>query len=381
MKNAMKKFFSIALALVLLIGTLPFAASAATSIPVEIYQSVDGADVVTNGTTENLSIAAICEQFGIGAGEFDGAWVTNNGKEHKKNYDESFGETSTLVKIRKVATVTTVTCDNCGASYKKGEEHECPKAEPVAPIKIVVKVGSSNNVVWTGEKLPANGEYALAENLLTYCWNSDWENVYTVDHAWSTKQQANVANDAKIYAGDTLSVMLKEKSTSSNTGSSNSGSSNSGLTDYTKFAYPVYLNIYTDTTVGTVKKTVNITEGIAADGIVTLKEVKSVVDYYYNAVDSDKGIQVDGLYPAKGNWVHDYAADTKYERIEGLYEAAAESYVYINVMVTNAKLASSSTADSTNPKTGDAIFAPIAVMAVSASALALFFFYNKKRAI
>jgi len=378
MKIAMKKIFSIALALVLLIGALPFQAAAAGSIPVEIHQEVDGvSQIVASGNTSSLSIAEVCAEYGIGAGEFAGAWVTNNGKEHKKGFDASFGESSTLVKIRKTAVVTTVTCDNCGESYKQGEDHACPEAEPVSPIKIVVKVGSSSNVVWTGEKLPANGEYALVKNLLSYCWNSDWDNVYALDHAWSTKQQANVAQDAKIYAGDTLSVMLQEKN-ASNSGSNSNSDSSDNLTSYTKFAYPVYLNIYTDTTVGTVKKTVNITEGIADDGLVTLSEVKSVVEHYYNAVNNDKGIQYDGLYPAQGNWVEDYVADQKYERIGGLYAAAAKNYVYINVMITNATAAG--TNNSTNPKTGDAIIAPMVVMAVSASALALFFFYNKKRA-
>ena len=51
-------------------------------------------------------------------------------------------------------------------------------------------------------------------------------------------------------------------------------------------------------------------------------------------------------------------------------------------MIDNAtaKSSSSGTADTSNPKTGDSIYAPIAVLGVSATALAAaMFFYNKKR--
>ena len=47
---------------------------------------------------------------------------------------------------------------------------------------------------------------------------------------------------------------------------------------------------------------------------------------------------------------------------------------------TSSSGSSSATADSSNPKTGDMIFAPVAVMGLSVSALAVLFFLNKKRA-
>lgn len=55
----------------------------------------------------------------------------------------------------------------------------------------------------------------------------------------------------------------------------------------------------------------------------------------------------------------------------------------IDVYVTGSRISSSGTtytADSSNPKTGDMIFAPAAVLGLSVSALAVLFFLNKKRA-
>lgn len=248
------------------------------------------------------------------------------------------------------------------------------KAAAVSPINIVVKVESSNNIVWTGSKVPANGKNANVKDLLDYCWNSDWDSVYTVDHVWSSEQQKNVSSSESVNAGDTVSFLLNKKnSTTSSTGTSS--------TTTNKFPYPVYLNIYKDTTVGSPDKRVEITNGIALDGIVSLSEVKTVVANYYNAKNS-YGIGYDGLYLAEGNWVANYVADTqKYDTIKA-GEMRQNGTVYINVMISNAtaKTTSTSTADSSNPKTGDSIFMPVAVLGISASALATaFFFANKKR--
>lgn len=148
-----------------------------------------------------------------------------------------------------------------------------------------------------------------------------------------------------------------------------------------KFPYKVYLHIYKDNKVDDPAKTVDITNGIALDGKVTLAEVKTVVKNYYTAKNSD-GIGYDGMYLARGNWVGNFVNDTqKYTTIEDTNEMRKEAEVHINVMITNANAKSSSTADSSNPKTGDTITMTMTVMTISASALALVYFFNKKRAI
>lgn len=335
MKNAMKKLMSLVLVVMLLVSAVPFAASATeteTTAPTTVEEETQAVEATTAETAEVVQ------------------------------------ETEAVVEETKSEEAQTVDAE--------------VKAE-VKPIQIVVKSGSSDNVIWTGEKVPSNNEYATVENLLTYCFNKDWKNIYTFDHAWSSNNKKNVSLSDKVYTGDTLSVMLKDKKNNDNAFDAGTEETKNELNGYTKFHEDVYLYIYADTTVGTVKKSIKITDGIAADGRVTMNEVKSVVKQYFNAIDADTGITYDGLYPVQGNWVADYVADKKYDTIDGLYEAAAKQTVIIRVMVGNAKLASSSSsnADSSNPKTGDEIYMAVTAMAVSASALALGFYFLKKRAI
>ena len=165
----------------------------------------------------------------------------------------------------------------------------------------------------------------------------------------------------------------------SNTGTNSNTGSNTGTNN--KFPYKVYLHIFKDNKVDDPAKTINITEGIALDGKVTLDEVKSVVKNYYTAKNSD-GIKYDGMYLAEGNWVGNFVNDTKkYDTIEDTNEMRKTREVHINVMITNANAKSGTTekADSSNPKTGDMIFIPMALMLVSGTAIAGVYFFNKKR--
>ena len=198
---------------------------------------------------------------------------------------------------------------------------------------------------------------------------------------------------ASYKGGQELHVYLTAKGSSTTTPSSSttpstpstpSGSTSATETTeyYNKFPYNVYLNIFKDTMVGAPDKTINITKGAAIDGTVTMDEVKALVMNHYKAKDS-YGISFDGLYLAEGTWVTNYVTDTeKYDKFIDVDQFRQYRTVYINVMIDNAtaKSSSSGTADTSNPKTGDSIYAPIAVLGVSATALAAaMFFYNKKR--
>lgn len=428
MKNVMKKLFSLVLVAVLLISAVPFQAKADTGITA-VYE-VDGVDKGSQTfDVEAKTVAELMEMGGYagysltkaglggtGAAKTESDVIYSGEKVYIKmaspagtdnnqtvvqpisavyyvNGTKAF-ETQYTVEAKTVTELIAMggydssytlekagldgsIAKNAGDVIYAGERvHiKLTKAEEVKPISIVVKVESSDNVVWKGTKVPANDEYALVENLISYCWNSSWDDVYTFDHAWSSKQQANVAKTGKIYAGDTVYIMLKAKTTTSGS------SSSSGSTTTNKFPYNVYLNIYKGTTVGTPAKTINITSGIALDGKVTLAEVKSLVLNYYTA-NTSAGITFDGLYLAKGNWVSNYVYDQKYDEFNDINTLRQIDTVYINVMIDNctAKTTSTSTADSSNPKTGDSIFMPVAVLGISASALATaFFFANKKR--
>ena len=148
----------------------------------------------------------------------------------------------------------------------------------------------------------------------------------------------------------------------------------------------VFLKIYLNGKTSSAAKIVDISSYGDADGMIDIYEARRVVGNYYSAKDS-AGLSYDGLF-----------TDTTWNR--GAYDNSDESNsvnvnddddTYVYIMVYNAKTTTSSstttttttggTADTSNPKTGDQIFMAVTMMAVSASALALFFFLNKKRAV
>ncbi len=149
-----------------------------------------------------------------------------------------------------------------------------------------------------------------------------------------------------------------------------------------KFDYDVYLNIYTNNKVDAPAKRINITSGIAADGVVSLSEVKSVVQNYYASKDSN-GITYDGLYKATGDWVDKFNRNDKEDTFSNIGDLKEQDNVFINVMITNVKektsSSSGSTADSSNPKTGDGIYTTVAVFGLSVASLAAVYYIGKKR--
>lgn len=80
-------------------------------------------------------------------------------------------------------------------------------------INFAVKVDSSSNVVYDNGKNLANGSSATINNLIKNLYDSNWASKYTFDYAWSSAKQAKITDvDATVYAGDTVTVMLKSKS-------------------------------------------------------------------------------------------------------------------------------------------------------------------------
>ena len=391
MKNAMKKLMSLVLVAMILVSALPFAASASGQITVVVKGGDEQVDtvIVTPDNGESANVGNIIKYHvdkSKVAGDVVKIWSTLQQTVLDESATVVVGDTLTIKYAAKAEPVVedepeepTTTPEEPTTTPEEPTEAPAPVVEP---IKIVVKNGSSDNVIWSGEKVPANGEYATVENLLNYCFNSDWTNVYTYDHGWSTAQQANVSLTGKIAAGDTLSVMLKEKKVEDTTPTTPPTTPPAAATGYSKLSGDVILEICMDKN-QTPTKSPSIKSSIALDGKVTLDEVKSVVKQYFNSIDTDTGIVYDGLYVKQtyaGNVV-EWVNDSKVSTVEGLYDAANNSkLVTIRVYISNAKLASSGNADPTNPKTGDTIMMPVAVMTVSACALAVAFYLNKKRA-
>ena len=140
----------------------------------------------------------------------------------------------------------------------------------------------------------------------------------------------------------------------------------------------VMLKIYINGDTNNVAKIVDLHD-YAKDGWISKDEVKAVVKKYYTAKDSD-GLTFYGLFDAE-NWksfVRNKNHDgSKHIEVNQGYDTT------VYVMVHNAKTyaTSSSTADATNPKTGDTIGMAITMMAVSAAALAAVYVTSKKRAV
>lgn len=247
--------------------------------------------------------------------------------------------------------------------------------ETVKPITVKIVDEKGNAIAKQFEVTPVNGKSSVVGDILTQRWMGNWKDSYEFVTAKSDEKGGTLTLSTVINAGDALTVTLKTKSSSDNNNGGN-GTNN-------KFPYKVYLHIFKDNKIDDPAKTINITEGIALDGKVTLDEVKTVVKNYYTAKTSD-GIKYDGMYLAEGNWVGNFVNDTKkYDTISDTNEMRKTREVHINVMITNANAKSTNTdkADTTNPKTGDMIMIPVIFMLVSGAAIAGVYFYNKKRSV
>lgn len=302
--------------------------------------------------------------------------LVSNILKHKVPSNLQVGE---LTKIWSKGVGNTVTTDSyVAAGDTVTFSYTTKTAEPtVKPIHVVVKVNNSDYVVAEYDVDPKNGEYATVENLLSYKWNADWNNVYTYHHAWSHEQGKNLAKDGKVYVGDTLYIALERKSTS---GGSSSGSGSNGGSS--KFPYSVYLHIYEAGNVKTPLKTVTLdTWSCVKDGVISMEEVKDVVKTYYTAKTSD-GIEYDGFYYSTSTTKNDYINDKKVPGpINNLDELRKEGYVHLNIWIDNAKAKTDSSSTSSNPKTGDTIYMAVTVMGLSAASLAAVYYISKKRAV
>lgn len=377
MKNAMKKIMGLLLVAVLLVSVVPFQALAADDVaPIKLAIKDDSDNVFfegekapSNGKDSVVSdlLDRVWDLNWADKYEVIRIWDGTDKKDLELDSRVPAGHSLT-VKVKALTTSEPET-------PTEPAETEAPTTTPtVAPIKVVVKVGSSDNVVKEFEKVPANGTSAKVGDLLTYGWNKDWDNVYDFDHAWNHTQQKEVTKTDSVNAGDTLYIMLKPSSSNSNSGSGSDSTTN-------KFPYKVYLHVYLNNNIGEPDRNINITNTLAVDGVVSMSEVKNLIPDYYKAKNSN-GIGYDGLYLAKGNWVKDYVTDSnKVEKLTDVDVRTGEEYVHINVMITNATAKTTSTADTSNPKTGDAIFMTITVMGLSAAGLTGLYFYDKKRKV
>ena len=247
-----------------------------------------------------------------------------------------------------------------------------PDPEPsVKEITYIITIGTTADNAkesFRGSFKPANNGASKVGDILTNKWNSKWKNSYKFENAY-VKGVGDLGENDYVKAGQTVTIRVSSKSSS---GGSTGGGHN-------KFPYNVYLHVYLNNNLDSAHKTFDITDGIAADGVVDKNDIwNNLLKNYYSAKDS-KGVKIE-LYKATGNWVKDFATDNQVSSINNILDLRDDGYVHINVVLNNAKSkTSSSNADPNNPKTGDSIGTVISVMGLSATALATMFFFNKKR--
>lgn len=358
MKNAMKKLMSLVLVAMILVSALPFAASAA------------GYDVCVDGTPigvrESISYEEALAMSGIDTSVYN---VTAIYKVHGEPAEIPFAAGQTL-NINDIGNIVYIW-------FETEEKTTTPPPAPApAPTAYPMSIDVDGKMVVLTDRVSITYEEVLE---MTGLKASDVDYIVYEGSAVSGTQFLDAGYVINL-AGETRIFVFTEKKTT--TEPTTPSAPSTGSTGYSKLSGDIILEICMDKN-QTPTKSPSIKSSIALDGKVTLDEVKSIVKQYFNSVDTDTGIVYDGLYVKQtyaGNVV-EWVNDDKVSTVEGLYDAANNSkLVTIRVYISNAKLASSGNADPTNPKTGDTIMMPVAVMTVSACALAVAFYLNKKRA-
>lgn len=271
-------------------------------------------------------------------------------------------------------------CRNSEACHADYHLDTCPKAKKAEDNTETEKPGSNN----TETEKPA-AQYAYA---YIYVGNSNSAaKIYKNEQAFSigaVVDKFDTADVEKHYAFDYYTL---EGSNAKETDDTDVVQVGQTAHIYVKVTQSklnhnkVYLQIFMNNDFDVPAKTINVTTMASENGLYREGNVKDLILEYFSAKNSE-GIKIDGLYPSTGSWVAKFLEDIKVKNVSAdqIIEMKEDDYVVFNIMVTNAKLKSASTADSSNPKTADNIYAVVTIMTASAAALAVAFYLNKKRA-
>lgn len=150
-----------------------------------------------------------------------------------------------------------------------------------------------------------------------------------------------------------------------------------------KYNYEVTLKLYTNGNTNTVVKVVDAFAYIQDDGILSNSEVTAIAKQYIES-NNNAPITAYGPFESGSEWDNFCKYQNRYST-KDQYLAVDDPAAVVHVMVHNAKINNSSStgkkADSSNPKTGDMIMVPAAVMGTTVSALAVMFYLKKKRTV
>jgi len=428
MKTVMKKLFSLMLVAVLLVSAVPFGASAAETT--EAYDltltagqtySVDTILAENDSTTTSTNYwvhrtAPTAEDYVKGASfeAVEGGTYTLYVVETIIETEPTETEPTETEPTETEPQVTNVTCNVCGHVYSSGENHDCKyaicsdckqtyekakghtncpvPADPVIRrVTFVADRVDRDKIFW--EVNVQDGKTVYYPGITP---DSDWDCLNKVGDyedytfmGWSTNRNATSGDTTATVVRQTISGgdrtyyaiyknVAVDPPTSSRPGNiTNKDNSNK-----------VYLHIYLNGNAATEVHSTDLMELYLMDDdkVSNAEVLRFVSDYYYTAKDSN-GMEIDGLYVNtgdKGTFPQMYYTDNKVDELTGINAMRDNGHVHISVMIKNAMrkdaVKNNYTADSSNPKTGDTIMAPVAVMGLSVSALAILFYLNKKRA-
>lgn len=226
-------------------------------------------------------------------------------------------------------------------------------------VTVTIKVGSTVKV--NAQTVTAD---EITVNELIKKWNSTWTSNYSLKN-YTVGDRTGTGTSGVIYAGESVTINLVE------------------IDRDDEFMDDIYLYIYVNNDLITPAKRILLNNySIVSDDVVNKSEILSVVDDYYKATDSNKGIVWKGMYQETGNITALDFINKNVVEGDSLNLATMRKDGYtdiIKVRVTGVTAKTSSTADSSNPKTGDTIMVPVMVAGLTASALAVAYVFGKKR--
>ena len=149
-----------------------------------------------------------------------------------------------------------------------------------------------------------------------------------------------------------------------------------------KYNYEVILKLYTNGNTNNVVKVLDVFDYVQDDGKISHTEVTAIAKQYIES-NNDAPITIYGPFDANGwerySLYSNRLTNTEYVEVNPYGTTVVHAMVH-NAKIYNGTSSSGSVADSTNPKTGDMIMMPAAVLGLSVSALAVMFYLKKKRA-
>lgn len=152
---------------------------------------------------------------------------------------------------------------------------------------------------------------------------------------------------------------------------------------YQKYNYEVVLKLYTNGNTNNVVKVIDAFKYVQDDGRLSHSEVTNIAKEYIEP-NNNAGLTVYGPFDANGweqySLYSNRLTNTEYVTVNRNGTTVVHAMVH-NAKINNSTSSTNKKADSSNPKTGDMIMMPAAVMSVSVSALAVMFYLKKKRTV